>query len=80
VEHGAFWTSPANALWRKASADLVRRFRAAGGTRIVALGTCAEYDATAPGPWDEARRISPATPYGQAKAALHGRSCRAVRR
>jgi len=71
VEHGAFWTSPANALWRTASADLVRRVMAAGGTRVVALGTCAEYDATVPGPWDEGRAIAPATPYGQEKAALH---------
>ncbi len=70
VEHGAFWTSPANALWREASADLVRRVMAAGGTRVVALGTCAEYDAAATGAWDEARAIDPATPYGQAKAAL----------
>jgi nucleoside-diphosphate-sugar epimerase len=71
VEHGRFWTSPANAIWRAASADLVRRFMAAGGPRVVALGTCAEYDATAPGPWDEGRVIAPATVYGQQKAALH---------
>ncbi|MFN7050542.1 MAG: NAD-dependent epimerase/dehydratase family protein, partial [Gemmobacter sp.] len=72
VEHGAFWASPANALWQAASVDLARRFRATGGQRLLALGTCAEYDATAPGPWDENRPIAPATPYGQAKAALHG--------
>ncbi|PWK59605.1 NAD-dependent epimerase/dehydratase family protein [Roseicyclus mahoneyensis] len=71
VEHGAFWTAPANALWREASADLVGRFMAASGVRVVALGTCAEYDAAVPGTWDEARAIAPATPYGQAKAALH---------
>ena len=71
VEHGVFWTSPANALWHHASCDLVRRFLAAGGRRVVALGTCAEYDAADPGPWDEARPIRPATPYGQAKAALY---------
>lgn len=71
VEHGRFWTSPANTLWRAASADLVRRFMGAGGARIVALGTCAEYDATAPGPWDEGRAVAPATVYGQEKASLH---------
>jgi nucleoside-diphosphate-sugar epimerase len=71
VEHGRFWTSPANALWRAASADLVRRFMAAGGVRVVALGTCAEYDAADTGPWDEGRAIAPATVYGQEKAALH---------
>lgn len=70
VEHGVFWTSPSNALWQAASLDLVRRFRAVGGGRVLALGTCAEYDAGDPGPWNEDRPIRPATPYGQAKAAL----------
>lgn len=71
VEHGVFWTSLANEDWRQASLDLIRRFRNAGGGRIVVLGTCAEYDAMAPGPWDETRPIGPATPYGAAKAGLH---------
>lgn len=70
VGHGSFWASPANAHWHAASLDLVRRFRAAGGSRIVALGTCAEYDAEAPGPWNEQRPLRPATAYGGAKAAL----------
>jgi nucleoside-diphosphate-sugar epimerase len=71
VDHGAFWESPVNAQWRAASADLVRRFLAAGGQRVLAIGTCAEYDASAPGPWNETRPIAPASAYGQAKAALH---------
>jgi nucleoside-diphosphate-sugar epimerase len=70
VEHGAFWTSPANALWRAASVDLAARFLAAGGQRLLALGTCAEYDTAAPGPWDETRALAPATIYGQHKAGL----------
>lgn len=70
VEHGVFWTAPANAAWHAASLDLVRRFRAAGGGHVMAVGTCAEYDADDPGPWNEDRPIRPATPYGQAKAAL----------
>lgn len=70
VEHGTFWTSPANAIWHAASVDMARRFRAAGGDRILALGTCAEYDATAPGPWTENRPLRPDTPYGKAKLAL----------
>jgi len=70
VEHGAFWTSPANALWRAASVDLAARFLAAGGQRLLALGTCAEYDAAAPGPWDETRALAPATIYGHHKAGL----------
>jgi nucleoside-diphosphate-sugar epimerase len=75
VKHGLFWSSPANRSWHMASVDLTRRFRAAGGQTVLGIGTCAEYDATDPGPlpnpWTEARAIAPATPYGQAKAALH---------
>jgi len=70
VEHGSFWTSPANTLWHHASLDLVRRFRVSGGRRILALGTCAEYDPQDPCPWTEDRPILPLTPYGQARAAL----------
>lgn len=70
VEHGAFWTSPANGDWRVASRDLVAGFLARGGRRVLALGTCAEYDAQAPGPWNERRPLAPATPYGAAKAGL----------
>ncbi|MEO8242907.1 MAG: NAD-dependent epimerase/dehydratase family protein [bacterium] len=71
VEHGAFWTSPANALWRAASSDLIEGFLTQGGGRVLAVGTCAEYDAADKGPWNEERRVAPATPYGAAKAGLH---------
>ncbi|MDO5621283.1 MAG: NAD-dependent epimerase/dehydratase family protein [Paracoccus sp. (in: a-proteobacteria)] len=70
VEHGAFWTSPENEVWRLASGDLIRRFLGRGGRRVMVLGTCAEYDAQADGPWDEGRPIAPATPYGAAKVGL----------
>lgn len=70
VDHATFWTSSANAAWQAASLDLVRRFRAAGGQRVVALGTCAEYDPWHDGPWNEDRPLRPHTAYGQAKAAL----------
>jgi nucleoside-diphosphate-sugar epimerase len=70
VTHGAFWTSPANDLWRAASRDLVAGFLAGGGQRVIGLGSCAEYDAAAPGPWNEARPLAPATRYGREKAGL----------
>ncbi len=38
------WTSPANLDWAAASLRLVRAFAAAGGRRVVAAGTCAEYE------------------------------------
>ena len=71
VTHGTFWSSTANPVWRAASVDLVRRFGQAGGAQVLAIGTCAEYDAHHPGPWTEARPITPATLYGQAKADLY---------
>lgn len=74
VEHGAFWASPLNAVWAAASVDLAARFVGAGGRRIVAVGTCAEYARVVEGEglaWPESRAIEPATPYGQAKAGLH---------
>ncbi len=76
VEHGRFWTAPENAAWLEASTALAAAFVAGGGRRLLGLGSCAEYalEAGAAGqPWPEARRIAPATPYGQAKAALAAR-------
>jgi nucleoside-diphosphate-sugar epimerase len=75
--HGAFWTSDLNAAWEHATGDLFARFAAAGGRRIVALGSVAEYDWTT----DAARLaedapLRPATPYGAAKA----RTCDALAR
>lgn len=72
TEHGQYWASPDNARWIIASQRLFEAFAAAGGTDIVALGTCAEYDwnrsdAT---PWRERDPCLPATPYGQAKLDL----------
>lgn len=72
VAHGTFWTAPENAAWVDASMVLAEVFE---GRRLVGLGTCAEYDWTGEGttPWPDTRRIAPATPYGQAKAAVAAR-------
>lgn len=73
VAHGRFWTAPENADWLEASTALAAYAAEAGTRRLVGLGTCAEY-ATEAGddtyPWPETRPIAPATPYGEAKAAL----------
>ena len=69
VEHGTFWTSPANLDWLGATLSLLRTFARIGGRRFVGAGTCAEY---APGdaPRDEAASpLAPATLYGAAKAS-----------
>ena len=69
TDHGAFWTSPENQPWLAASKELFRAFAAQGGRRIIAAGTCAEYDWTAPDP--AAAPPNPTTAYGRAKLALH---------
>ena len=42
--HGAFWTAERNLDWVAASLALGRTFADAGGTRLVGVGSCAEYD------------------------------------
>lgn len=67
-----YWTSASNLDWLAASATLLRAFHAAGGTRFVGAGTCAEHDWTTIGeaPLREDAPRRPATPYGAAKSAL----------
>lgn len=72
---GEYWTSPLNRQWVDASERMFREFADAGGTRIVSMGTCAEYDWLATGGVcdEETTPIAPATEYGRAKADLHDR-------
>lgn len=71
TRHGAFWNAPENLDWIAATLDLVRRFAAAGGKRVVLVGSCAEYDWARPTrtPWRETRATRPASLYGAAKLA-----------
>lgn len=71
VEHGKFWNAPENVDWLRASLFLAQKFVENGGQRIVAAGTCAEYD------WNEnsafvenKTAFRPQTLYGAAKYAL----------
>lgn len=67
---GQYWTGLANFQWVQASLDLVRSFVECGGTRIVAAGSCAEYD------WNygycqaNLTPLAPQTPYGICKQAF----------
>lgn len=70
TEHGRFWSDPANLDWVGASLSLLRAFAAAGGRRAVLVGSCAEYDFSAPGPWAEDAPLVPHTLYGAAKDGL----------
>lgn len=68
TEPGAYWQAPENVGWVEATLRLARGFHAAGGERLVAAGTCAEYD------WSgdccgEETPLRPATLYGTAKDA-----------
>ena len=73
TEHRAYWTSPANLDWVGATLDLVKAFASHGGTRVLTVGTCAEYDWAALDADDDCREtgtiVSPATLYGAAKLA-----------
>ncbi|WP_198377971.1 NAD-dependent epimerase/dehydratase family protein [Neoroseomonas rubea] len=76
VAHGRFWTAPENVDWLEASTDLAEAFAAGGGRRILGIGSCAEYaaeDRDDDAQWRETRAIAPASPYGEAKAALAAR-------
>lgn len=70
TEHGKFWRSPLNLDWTAASLALVRAFAAAGGRRLVAAGSCAEYD-WSHSPASEAQTPTrPDTLYGRCKLSL----------
>jgi nucleoside-diphosphate-sugar epimerase len=70
VTPGRFWWDPANLDWVAASLHLYRAFASAGGRRVTAAGTCAEYDWRT-GDCEEDAPTRPATLYGVAKEALH---------
>jgi nucleoside-diphosphate-sugar epimerase len=72
TEHDRFWRAPENLEWVARSLWLVRAFVACGGRRMVALGTCAEYDWSATdGPLREDRSpLHAATLYGASKDVL----------
>jgi nucleoside-diphosphate-sugar epimerase len=71
AEPGAFWTAPANVQWLEASLALLRAFAAAGGKRVVAAGSCAEYDWSTAGVCREADTpLAPQTLYGECKRSL----------
>jgi len=71
VEHGKFWNSIDNFHWVEASLRLVRNFQLNGGRRIVAAGTCAEYDWTTEQDLSETQTsLIPRTAYGICKNSL----------
>lgn len=69
AEPGRFWNAPENLDWVAATLRLARAFARAGGQRIVAAGSCAEYDWTQPCLDETTTPLNPHTLYGEAKAA-----------
>jgi nucleoside-diphosphate-sugar epimerase len=69
AEHGKFWDARENLDWVEATPRLVESFQAAGGTRAVFAGTCAEYDWTGDC-CNEQTPLAPATLYGASKDAV----------
>lgn len=53
---GAYWESPENNEWLRASQQLLNEFVRHGGTRAVLAGTCAEYD------WTDGHCVENVTP------------------
>jgi nucleoside-diphosphate-sugar epimerase len=70
AEPGKFWHAAQNLDWLAASLRLARGFAAAGGTRLVGTGSCAEYDWREPLLDEATTLLAPSTLYGTAKAAL----------
>lgn len=69
AEHGNYWTSPLNLRWLEASIRLVEAFCSAGGQKVVAAGTCAEYDWSCGYCREDSSPLAPASMYGTAKDA-----------
>jgi nucleoside-diphosphate-sugar epimerase len=73
---GAFWTSPDNELWVRASMALAEAFCDAGGRRIVVAGTCAEYQSQDGVCREGETPLVPISVYGKAKLDLFRRLTR----
>ncbi len=69
AEYGKFWTSTQNFRWVAASLRLVHAFCEAGGKRVVAAGSCAEYDWFQGYLREDHASGQPTTTYGVAKDA-----------
>jgi len=72
VEHGKFWNAPENLKWARASLNLIELFAKYGGQRVVAAGTCAEYDWSESGVFNEqTSALRPLTLYGASKHGFY---------
>jgi len=70
AEPGKYWTSLENFHWVRASLNLFEQFYNHGGKRLVAAGTCAEYDWNYGYCSESITPLSPSTTYGICKHSL----------
>jgi nucleoside-diphosphate-sugar epimerase len=67
---GSFWEAAENVDWVRASLELASAFTRSRGARLVAAGSCAEYDLSSGECSEDAIALSPSTLYGASKQAL----------
>jgi len=64
---GVFWESPLNSKWAEAYKGLMIAFKNSGGSKIVGIGSCAEYKLESSRALSEESITDPKTAYGKAK-------------
>ncbi len=67
---GKFWEARENIDWVRASLELLSAFAANNGKRLVAAGSCAEYEINAGECLEQKTPLLPATLYGTCKCAF----------
>lgn len=70
TEPGKYWASQENLRWLQASLNLIQEFSAAGGSRVVSAGTCAEYDWRYGYCSEDITPLNPSTLYGISKQSF----------
>ncbi len=70
TDHSDFWTSSKNIAWLSASLRLFQAFISCGGSCIVGIGSCAEYDWSFGFLNEQRTPLAPSSLYGAAKSSL----------
>jgi nucleoside-diphosphate-sugar epimerase len=71
TEYGNYWNSLSNLRWLESTLRLVERFCDGGGEKVVAAGTCAEYDWTVGYCREDSSPLNPSSLYGKSKNAAN---------
>jgi nucleoside-diphosphate-sugar epimerase len=71
VEHGKYLNSPENKNWARQSYSFFQSFYEMGGSHIIGIGTCFEYDWSCSEMDETLTPLRPGSFYAQAKHELH---------